>query len=266
MRLSRCLTTVVCTLGLLAMGGAVSAQEAITVTPGMAPVSVTSTVTADQPAGAFGANCLGSLPEEATQTVTVTATAFTSFVVHSDSDTVLALRSDSVTYCNDDADGSLNPRISATLEPGEYELFVGTYLPGVPAEYTVNAVAGERPTINTGTAGDTQLTSGFAETTMTGISGGTMPANIFGIECLGNLPQNPQHVITVGTDVAAVFDVESVGDTTMVIVSPSAVYCNDDTNGFNPQIVVNLSQGTHYVYVGNYFGTTPTEYTLRIRP
>ena len=252
---------------ILAASVAVAQDEVpIIVSAGMTPVQAMGTVTADQPASAHGANCFGTVTEEPTQTFTVTESTMVNMVALSETDTVLIVRNDDIAYCNDDADGSFNPRVSAVLEPGEYEVFVGTYLPNVEAAYTLSITSGTRALNAVPTNGNVALTPDFTVQSATGLSGGTMPANVFGMECRGNLPPNPQHVSTVGGPTPVVMDVTSTGDTTLVVVAPNAVYCNDDTNGFNPQVVTTLAPGTNYVYVGNYFGTVPAAYTLTMRP
>ena len=73
---------------------------------------------------------------------------------------LLVVRGNDTTWCNDDADGSLNPRVSAVLAPGEYEVYVGAYTEAEPVQYVLNTVTSERATIASGSGAASDHASG----------------------------------------------------------------------------------------------------------
>jgi len=87
-----------------------------------------------------------------------------------------------------------------------------------------------------------------------------------GGSCRGNIAMVPDHVINVTSPMAVRFEVVNAsGDTTMVLVGPSGVICDDDGgNGFNPRIVRQLMPGVYQVFIGTYSGNNFYPYTIQV--
>jgi len=85
-------------------------------------------------------------------------------------------------------------------------------------------------------------------------AGGSVNAGQIG-GCAGYVSQNPDYEINYSAGgYALTFYVESGADTTLVINAPDArYYCNDDTNGLNPQVrFANPQSGVYDIWVGTY--------------
>lgn len=122
----------------------------------------------------------------------------------------------------------------------------------------------------TGTApvvgGGATLVAGFADQFLSGTAGGVMPAAALGPDCRGTFPATPNHVFTLPAALPMLrFTVQSSSDMTMAVRSPSGqVFCNDDTNGLNPEIATSFPAGNVEVYVGMYSGPAGTPYTMTV--
>lgn len=100
-----------------------------------------------------------------------------------------------------------------------------------------------------------------------GVAGGPMQATSMGQQCRGWINTTaPNHVLNVTEPVNVAVDVSATSDTTLTIVGPFGVQCNDDTNGTNPQIRALFPPGTYQVYVGSYAQGQMMPYTLFIHP
>jgi hypothetical protein len=59
------------------------------------------------------------------------------------------------------------------------------------------------------------------------------------------------------------FTVRSSVDTTLVVRGPSgALFCQDDSDGFNPEIRADLGVGRYEVFVGSY--SSDGDYSLEV--
>lgn len=107
---------------------------------------------------------------------------------------------------------------------------------------------------------------GSPAVTLTGTSGGPRQANSMGSHCRGSIAATPDHVFSVTTPMPVRFEVLNArGDTTLVVVGPSGVLCDDDGgNGFNPRIIQNVMPGQYQVYVGSYSSGSLHQYTLQV--
>lgn len=127
-------------------GVASGRQPTLRLTPGFRPDPQiqTSWAGGTMPVGVMGNGCVGAFPLEAQHLVVVPQSLPTvRFVVSSELDTTLAIRgSNGSMYCNDDMDG-LNPGVEANLEPGSYEVFVGTYGQGQGGPYRIAVTTNE---------------------------------------------------------------------------------------------------------------------------
>jgi hypothetical protein len=79
---------------------------------------------------AFGLapGCAGMIPARPGHRLVVTSPTAVRLAVESTADTTLVVQGPGGPYCNDDSVG-FNPGLSLTLEPGQYDVFVGTYSP-----------------------------------------------------------------------------------------------------------------------------------------
>jgi hypothetical protein len=120
-----------------------------------------------------------------------------------------------------------------------------------------------------GAGGDVSLAPGFAPDPMmaSGTAGGPVQASTYGMDCRGTVAMAPNHTYTLTAPFSTLrFSVTATADTTLVVRSPSGqIFCNDDTNGFNPEIVNSFPAGPVQVYVGTYSSTsTGAPYTMQV--
>ncbi|MCA9562678.1 MAG: hypothetical protein KC561_04270 [Myxococcales bacterium] len=185
-------------------------------------------------------------------------------------DLSLLLVSENDYWCNDDFNG-VNPVLSEWLEPGDYDLYVGSLI-SERAEAEV-VISNRDPMLDE----DVSLSPMFGAFVLesdpirlSGVALGLRPASgQFGPSCMGNIAESPSHAIRLNeeSDVSFVVNGAEGGDTTLVVAGPSGTFCDDDSNGLNPRIETHLGPGTHYIYVGEY-GWTPsgTSYGLVVSP
>jgi len=117
-----------------------------------------------------------------------------------------------------------------------------------------------------GTYGGGVIAPGSPPLTLAGTSGGPRQARSMGGNCRGTIAVRPDHVINVVTPMQVRFEVLNAGgDTTMVVVGPSGVFCDDDSgNGLNPRVIQQLMPGQYQVYIGTYAGRNLYPYTLQV--
>jgi hypothetical protein len=110
-------------------------------------------------------------------------------------------------------------------------------------------------------AAATSLSPGFAPSPMmvTGTAGGPVPASTLGADCRGVVGLTPNHTFTLTAPFSSLrFSVNAPADTTMAVRSPTGqMFCNDDTNGLNPEITNSFPAGEVQVYVGMYNSSVP---------
>jgi hypothetical protein len=86
-------------------------------------------------AASFGSGCVGFIPVAPQYQFELAAPARVSISASSREDaTLVVVLPDGTTLCDDDTDG-YNPRVTATLGPGEHLVFVGTYAAIPPAAF-----------------------------------------------------------------------------------------------------------------------------------
>ncbi len=120
-----------------------------------------------------------------------------------------------------------------------------------------------------GVGGLTSLAPGFAPDPMmvSGSAGGPAQASTYGMDCRGTVAMMPNHSFTLTAPFSTLrFSVTAASDTTIVVRSPSGqVFCNDDTNGLNPEIVNAFPAGQVDVYVGAYSSSgMGAPYTMQV--
>jgi hypothetical protein len=101
---------------------------------------------------------------------------------------------------------------------------------------------------------------------LAGTSGGPRSASMMGSNCRGNIAMVPDHVFTVTSPMMVRFEVISqAGDTTLVVVGPSGVFCDDDSAGsLRPRVMQQLMPGQYQVFVGTYGGSGMYPYTIQV--
>jgi len=97
-------------------------------------------------------------------------------------------------------------------------------------------------------------------------AGGRSASNVYGSHCAGQIDTSPDHQISISSAVNLNIRVSSDTDATLVLVSPSATFCDDDGAGnLDPMLNVYLVPGQYDVYVGRIGSLGSGEYTLTIR-
>lgn len=108
--------------------------------------------------------------------------------------------------------------------------------------------------------------SGAREVTAQYHAGGPVSASeVFGSECIGfiNYPR-PDHTLHVSGRIELSIHVESVEDTTLVVIRDNAAaFCNDDVgSSLNPSVHGAVDSGTYHVYVGVHRFKRTTDYPV----
>lgn len=86
-----------------------------------------------------------------------------------------------------------------------------------------------------------------------GMAGGPVSAMDLDGSCRGYIPTAPQIQFDVPMTATLVISASSGVDTTMMVVGPDGrVWCNDDTNGLDPQVSDTFSPGHYRVFIGTY--------------
>lgn len=195
------------------------------------------------------------------------------FLVTSDADTTLLVRTPGgEVLCNDDSDG-LNPGLSLTSpSSGQYEVFIGTFDPtgGFPeATLAITELLDEK-ILPDGAVTQMELNQGATRQDFDLLAGGAFDAfETFGGSCNGFVAGNPDFLATVsdgGVDVE--LTVRSAEDTTLVVRGPDGrVSCDDDSGGdLNPLVLLETAQtGTYEVWLGTFSSVSSAPATLSLR-
>jgi len=122
--------------------------------------------------------------------------------------------------------------------------------------------------------GAISLDAGFARIQASGTSGGDISSTAYGDSptgpCRGWIPGEPQHTLTLATDlpyVALAAESADGGATTMVVEGPGdgdERWCSDDVWGVDPFIARAWRAGTSRVWVGSYAAGARHPYTLHL--
>lgn len=110
------------------------------------------------------------------------------------------------------------------------------------------------------------LGPGFSPDPQTGQgeTGGDTDASRFGPQCRGWIAGVPDHTLRVTAALDLQLAVDSTVDSTLVVVGPGGVFCDDDSNGqLDARIGARLTPGDYAVYVGHLDGAG--EYVLTLR-
>ena len=92
-------------------------------------------------------------------------------------------------------------------------------------------------------------------------AGGPVDASrITGVSCAGMIGQNPDYQVRYSGGSNLYVRSNSDGDTSLVVRSQQGQwYCDDDTNGLNPEVVIpNAGRGTYSIWVGSVGSGNPS--------
>lgn len=220
-------------------------------------------------ASTFGAGCVGLIDNSPDHQITVTSTVDLTLYALSSVDTTLVVHGPAGTFCDDDSHGGLNPEVNARLTPGVYDVYIGNYDEDSQARYTLTLTENLEGTADVGEEDGPRtfrLGAGFLPdpTIGRGLTGGDMDAGRFGPECRGKLHVQPDHVLTVTSDVNLHMYVDSTVDATLVVVGPNGAWCDDDSHGaLDPAIRRRFTEGVYQIYIGH-LGSDTGRYTLTL--
>ena len=108
--------------------------------------------------------------------------------------------------------------------------------------------------------------------TVEGISGGAITAlEITNTEntatgyCDGFASRQPNHILKLNSFFEFLrLEVESPADTTILVLGPGGVWCNDDSDDANPVIEGQWQPGLYKVWVGSYQANSQNNYRIKI--
>lgn len=235
------------------------------------PQTLTGSVEGIIPAADFyGSSCWGNIDAAPSHSLVVTEGAMVEIVTRTTGyeNLLLAVSGPSGTYCNDDYEG-LNPGVRRWLDPGEYLISVAvSYPPGYPINFTttISSEEGTPPpdleTLTSGLFGDATVGSYFGTTTLSGTSGGPNRADDFEYSCRGYISELPSYILNIEDYNYVQINVLAEGDTTLVVMGPDGVFCNDDYTGLNPGLYQYLSPGRYGVWVGSYSADQANQFMI----
>jgi hypothetical protein len=225
----------------------------------------------------LGSSCRGMIAPRPDYTVRYTAGSFPlRFSATSSTDTTIVVRLPDGSYlCDDDGGGSLNPLVHIR-EPrnGRYQIWVGTFGNGAGnpdatlhiSELELTGGLDWRENPNFGTI---RLNAGFRPDphTVDLRAGGTIDASETSSQCRGFVTRAPDYDLHYSAGAYALsIAVQANSDTTLIINAPNGNwYCNDDANGFNPEVLFdNPQSGLYDIWVGTFSSGASQPAQLRI--
>lgn len=116
-----------------------------------------------------------------------------------------------------------------------------------------------------GTYGGGVISPGGPPAILSGQSGGPRNASSMGSSCRGSIAMAPDHMFNVVAPMHVTIEVlNQGGDTTLVVMGPSGVFCDDDSAGsLRPRVSQMMMPGIYQVFVGTYGSGGMHAYTLR---
>jgi hypothetical protein len=106
--------------------------------PGQMTAVLSGTSGGPVPARNHGPTCRGHITAVPGHLVTVHSPMVLNFNVQAPGDTTLVVVGPGGTFCDDDGGNGFNPRVTRPLQPGTYQVFVGTYSSGRVYPYTLS--------------------------------------------------------------------------------------------------------------------------------
>ncbi|MEF3082037.1 hypothetical protein V3391_07390 [Luteimonas sp. SMYT11W] len=205
-------------------------------------------------ASRFGPQCSGVIDTTPDHTIRVTSPLDLRLSVDSTTDSTLVVVGPAGVFCDDDSAGELDAQVDARLTPGDYAVYVGHI--EQPGRYTLtlNEGSGVATTGGGGQYANFQLGAGFTPDPQigTGDTGGGVEAGRYGAHCTGMIDSTPDHRLTITSTVALRLAVTSTTDSSLVVVGPGKVLCDDDGAGaLDAAVVDTFRPGEYEIYVGH---------------
>lgn len=215
-------------------------------------------------AARFGAGCQGFIEQQPDHILNLQSDFdYLQVKVESAKDTMLVIvhSSSQEFWCDDDSAGEQNPRIAReNWRAGEYQIFVGGYARGDVADYVLS-VSEYRLEFSDFKLSESdpfhiQLRRNFSPDPLerSFAAGGERNATeIFGADCVGYIAEEADFVLEVLEPLPYLrIYVESAADTTLVLQPEGSAraFCDDDSNGLNPQFIASFAAGRYHIYIG----------------
>jgi hypothetical protein len=254
------------TLGVLPLSGPSSAATRAGIAGGLVD------------AHTLGNNCRGFIP--AAPHLVLSAVDYRRVVLATAGthDLTMVVRDASGTFhCDDDSGGSMQPRVEATLSPGNHQVWIGTYRANDSSTFTLSVqtqAAGAAGPLGGGLSPQSQAMVSVLDldrvSTTTSLRGsvyGTVPASAVSPSCRGYLTSAPQLRLVTRTPRRVSITATSSTDLTMLARgSGGDVLCADDSNGStNPTIEADIAAGETTVWIGSYGSSSRASFRVQVR-
>jgi hypothetical protein len=265
--LSACLAPL-CALGLAAPSMAQSFTGApvygeLDFTPGGEPVSARIRAAGAISAERLSPDCWGYISEQPSISVIVRSRGDVRFAAASDTDTTMIVRAPDGSFsCDDDGAGSFNPGVAIDNAPsGRYDVWVGTFSPGVGYPDAVVHVATDRfitdnpystaPSADAAPLQTVSLRAGFRNDPrrINVMAGGDGNMSTLDWSCYGFTSQGAAVALDyqAGSLPLYIF-MRSESDGTLAVRAPDGtMHCNDDRVGLNPGVAFSAPESGRYL-------------------
>lgn len=254
------------TLGVLALSGPSSVATRSGIAGGLVD------------AHSLGNNCRGFIP--AAPHLVLSASDYRRVVLGTAGthDLTMVVRDASGTFhCDDDSGGSMQPRLEATLSPGQHQVWIGTYRANDSSTFTLSVQSqsggatapfgGGLSPQSAPTLSSLDLDRVSTTTSLRGSIYGTIQAASISPSCRGYLTSAPQLRLVSRTPRRVSITATSGTDLTMLARGPGGdVMCADDSNGStNPTIEADIAAGETTVWIGSYGGSSRASFRVQVR-
>ncbi len=226
----------------------------------------------------YGKGCRGFISHTPDHTVEL-LTPFDFFRLHveSDYDTTLIVRQENSDFlmCNDDGQG-INPEIRAeNWKPGRYSVYIGSYDKNIQAPYTLYLTEYKSNrsdfAVSEAALPFVSLAADFKPDPYVlqhRAGGPVIGSSSFSDSCRGYVAAEANHVLELTDSLPQLrISVESVDDTSLIVFDRknNLLHCNDDTNGANPEVVIQDAPASIFeIFVGNFQEGQQAAYKLEI--
>ena len=245
-------------------------------TPGADPVSVRIRAAGAMSAERLSPFCPGYISEQPSVTVIVRSRGNVRFAAASDTDTTMVVRGpDGSLSCDDDGASAFNPGIAIDdAAPGRYDVWVGSFAPGVGYPDAIVHVATDRfitdnpystaPSADTAPLQTVSLRAGFRNDPrrINVMAGGDGDMSSLDWSCFGSTSQAPALALDyeAGSLPLYIF-MRSENDGTLAVRAPDGtMHCNDDRIGLNPGVAFGAPEsGRYLVWTGLLNQNRPAE-------
>ncbi|MDB4927931.1 MAG: hypothetical protein JWM10_415 [Myxococcaceae bacterium] len=224
----------------------------------------------------LGSNCRGHLPAAPHLTLTTSDYRRVVLTTTATRDLTMVVRDAAgVLHCDDDSGGAQQPRVEATLPPGQHQVWVGTYSAGETESFALTVrseSAGTGAPLATGLAPQAAPTAATLDldrapsTALRGTIAGAIEARRVSPSCTGWVTAAPQLRLLTRTPRHVTIAATSSGDLTLLARGPNGdVVCVDDSNGSpNPTLDADIGAGETTVWIGSYRGSSRVSYRVQV--